>query len=512
MGKMRGEMRVINFNIGLGWASSGVEYAQAYREKIFRNLPVEDYYVFLGMTKENMASMAKNIGIPSEKIIWVYNFFSDIALQEAKMNLAQVLLEYGVATEFVMEPRNKDIQVVNNKDRNEYLRVYFKKDLDLVERVELVSHGNLIRKDFYTSTRWMSEFYEPVDKKAKLTLREVYNEDRGIALAEIVNVADENLNTYLLDDRIYFNKAELIAEFVRRLQPTASDVLILDRATDIAEPILLNKEAAKTGFVVHAEHYSKNNTDDEHILWNNYYDYQFTNIDIFDFVITATELQKVKLSEQLEKYNNKIPKIYAIPVGALEQIKPVQERAENHFVTASRLASEKHIDLLVKAVGQVLKDGYDVSFDIYGEGSQRKMLEDLIRSLNVSENVKLLGHQNMASLYSKYGLYLTASKSEGFGLTLMEAVGDGLPIIGLDVPYGNQTFVVEAENGYLIPLSDDDEQVVKQLAGRIEEFLGMNDKTSFHQNSYRLAEAFTVEQLQKKWLDLFEELTNADTI
>lgn len=507
-----GEMRIINFNIGLGWASSGVEYAQAYREKIFRNLPVEDYYVFLGMTKENMASMAKNIGIPSEKIIWIYNFFSDIALQEAEMNLTQVLLEYGTAREFIMEQRNKDIQVVNSKNRNEYLRVYFKKGLDLVERVEIVSHGNLIRKDFYTSMRWMSEFYEPVDKKAKLTLREVYNTDQRTALTEIVNVVDENLNTYVLDDRLYFNKAELIAEFVRRLQPTDSDMLILDRATDIAEPILLNKGTAKIGFVVHAEHYSKNNTDDEHILWNNYYEYQFTNISVFDFVITATELQKMKLSRQLKKYNNKSPKIYAIPVGALEQIKPGQERTENHFVTASRLASEKHIDLLIRAVSQVLIDGHDVRFDIYGAGSERKKLEDLIQSLNISENVKLLGHQNMASLYSKYGLYLTASKSEGFGLTLMEAVGSGLPIIGLDVPYGNQTFVIESENGYLVPLIDDDEQIVRQLAGRIEGFLGMSDKTSFHQNSYKLAEAFMVEQLQKKWLDLFEELTNADTI
>ena len=36
-------------------------------------------------------------------------------------------------------------------------------------------------------------------------------------------------------------------------------------------------------------------------------------------------------------------------------------------------------------------------------------------------------------------VYLTASTSEGFGLTLMEAVGSGLPMIGFDVPYGNQT-------------------------------------------------------------------------
>ena len=48
---------------------------------------------------------------------------------------------------------------------------------------------------------------------------------------------------------------------------------------------------------------------------------------------------------------------------------------------------------------------------------------------------------------------MTASTSEGFGLTLMEAIGSGLPLIGFDVPYGNQTFIEDGKNGYLIPSS-----------------------------------------------------------
>ena len=61
-------------------------------------------------------------------------------------------------------------------------------------------------------------------------------------------------------------------------------------------------------------------------------------------------------------------------------------------------------------------------------------------------------HANLEEIYKNYEVYLSASTSEGFGLTLMEAIGSGLPIIGFDVPYGNQTFVTEGKNGYLIPL------------------------------------------------------------
>ena len=47
----------------------------------------------------------------------------------------------------------------------------------------------------------------------------------------------------------------------------------------------------------------------------------------------------------------------------------------------------------------------------------------------------------MHDVYETYDAYVSASQSEGFGLTLMEAVGSGLPIIGFDVRYGNQTFI-----------------------------------------------------------------------
>ena len=31
---------VYNFNLGIGWASSGVEYAQSYRAKLLRRTPI----------------------------------------------------------------------------------------------------------------------------------------------------------------------------------------------------------------------------------------------------------------------------------------------------------------------------------------------------------------------------------------------------------------------------------------------------------------------------------------
>ena len=56
------------------------------------------------------------------------------------------------------------------------------------------------------------------------------------------------------------------------------------------------------------------------------------------------------------------------------------------------------------------------------------MLRKLIADLQAEEYIRLMGHHHMADIYKNYSAYLAASTSEGFGLTLLEAVGSGLPI------------------------------------------------------------------------------------
>ena len=54
---------VYNFNLGIGWASSGVEYAQSYRANMLRRIGVKARFVFMDMfPNENIEHMTKNIG------------------------------------------------------------------------------------------------------------------------------------------------------------------------------------------------------------------------------------------------------------------------------------------------------------------------------------------------------------------------------------------------------------------------------------------------------------------
>ena len=86
-------------------------------------------------------------------------------------------------------------------------------------------------------------------------------------------------------------------------------------------------------------------------------------------------------------------------------------------------------------------------------------------------------------------LYVTTSQWETFGLTLMEAVGAGLALVGFDARYGNPTFIKDGENGYLVPYSEtmDEDLLVSQMAEKI--LLALEgDLESMHQASYEVGQ------------------------
>ena len=218
--------------------------------------------------------------------------------------------------------------------------------------------------------------------------------------------------------------------------------------------------------------------------------------------MASTDTQNQLLKQQFKKYAGIRPKIVTIPVGSINALKrPKKKRKQHSLITASRLADEKHVDWLVEAVVKAREQVPDISLDIYGKGSEEAKLKKLIQELNCGDYVRLRGQQNMEEIYKDYEGYVSASTSEGFGLTLMEAVGSGLPIIGFDVRYGNQNFIDDGKNGYLIDVHDGMEkrERVQCLTDCIVRLFTEADLKAFHQHSYEKAKLYFTEEVKEKW-------------
>ena len=500
-------MTIYNINLGIGWASSGVEYAQAYRGQIFRQLGQPAKFIFNDMIlADNIQHLTENIGFKDQEIIWIYNYFTDIKIAPTTYTIAQVLA--SVEGEPTSQERNGRIARAFY-DGDFYMTLYLKnEEEDFVERVEYVSRGCLIRKDYFSYTRYCSEYFVLRDGGLFMSQRRFYNED-GSTAYDMVMDGNNQEALYRFPDHICYSKSELVGYLLDKLELTEQDIVILDRETGIGQIVFEKARPAKLGVVVHAEHYSENATNEDYILWNNYYDYQFTNADKVDFFIVATDRQKEILQEQFRHYNRTEPRIFTIPVGSLPELKkPSASRKPFGMVTASRLATEKHIDWLIHAVVEARKTLPALTLDIYGKGGEEQKLRQLIKDKQAQDFIVLKGHADMTDVYSQYQVYLAASTSEGFGLTLMEALGSGLPLIGFDVPYGNQTFIRDGVNGYLLPLKEEkiEEDIAQAFAEKICQIYQEDLLSSMQEAAYARAEDFLTSRVEAAWSDLIKEV------
>ena len=475
---------IYNFNLGIGWASSGVEYAQSYRAKVLRNINKPAKFIFTDMfPRDNLIDMTRNIGFEDDEIIWLYTFFTDQKLGPVTFTLEDLKATLG-GRSFTYERDGKIGRFVFDEDNNFY-RIYFvNADSDLVHRVEMVSRGRLVRKDYFITGRVFSEYYAPLDGLAHMYHRRFFNQDGSLAYEEINDDGDV---MFKFADKLICTKEELVGYMTSKLSLTADDVVIIDRTTGIGQAILENAGDAKVGIVIHADHFSEGATDEDNILWNNYYEYSFAMNKHISFYVTATEDQRKLLIEQFEKYLKVTPNVYTIPVGALNELKyPDKARKPYSLITASRLATEKHVDWMIDAVATVHAEIPEITLDIYGRGGAEKALQEQINRLGADSYIRLMGQHDLENIYINYEAYLSASTSEGFGLTLMEAIGSGLPIIGFDVRYGNKNFIDEEKNGFKLPYNIGIEKSRRQklFVDAIKKLFTESNIEDMHNHSY----------------------------
>ncbi len=487
---------IYNFNLGIGWASSGVEYAQAYRAKMFRNIHKKSKFIFTDMMPyENIEHMTKNIGFYDSEVEWLYTFFTDFKIEPVTYTLSDFLKTIN-RKDYQFSRDGKIARFVFENENSFYTAYMVDETSDLLHRVEYVSQGCLIRKDYFTSARIFSEYYAPLENRAHLYHRRFFNQDGSVAYEEII---DNDHILYKFKDKVLYSKEEFIGYMVSKLPLTKKDTVIIDRSTQIGQPILMHCRDAKVGIVVHADHFSENSTDENVILWNNYYEYDFNMAKHIDFYICSTDAQSQLLKEQFKKYKNLSPKIYTIPVGGLTELKyPKTSRKPFSVITASRLANEKHVDWIIQAVVLAHEVYPEISLDIYGKGGEEDKLKQLISKNNASGYIRLMGQQDLSEVYQNYEVYLSGSTSEGFGLSLMEAIGAGLPIVGFDVRYGNPTFIHNGKNGFLLPMHSKDMDKIHALKdGLIRVF--QSNLEEMHKESYRIGKKYLTREVQKRW-------------
>ncbi len=144
------------------------------------------------------------------------------------------------------------------------------------------------------------------------------------------------------------------------------------------------------------------------------------------------------------------------PLPDRSQLKRAFGLSDFTILYAGRLAPEKHLDLLVRAVASLVAEAPGITLALLGSGSAEGDLRSLCRSLKIADRVRFLGYLpdsgRVAEVYNASDVFAIPSTAETQSLAAMQAMACGLPVVGVR-SWGLREYITEA-NGLLVEPGD----------------------------------------------------------
>ncbi len=164
--------------------------------------------------------------------------------------------------------------------------------------------------------------------------------------------------------------------------------------------------------------------------------------------------------------------------------------------------SVKGISYLLKSLAQLKQKRQDFVLDIVGDGPNRKEYEKLAEQLELNGKVKFHGlktKKEVAEFMKKCDFFVQASLYETFGVTYIEAMACGKPIVATNLPVLRE--LVNKEKGILVPPRD-----VNALVKAIDYMLDHYQNYSSERISEYIKRNFSYKVVGKKLDDIYREI------
>ncbi len=121
------------------------------------------------------------------------------------------------------------------------------------------------------------------------------------------------------------------------------------------------------------------------------------------------------------------------------------------LIYVGRLWPEKNLPFLIQSFARVEKIHHRARLLLVGDGTIRRKLENQVAQAGLSSKVLFIGaipHDQLPAYYAMADFFVTPSYSETFGLTVVEAMASGLPVLGVDSA-GTSDTVNQGITGFL---------------------------------------------------------------
>lgn len=224
--------------------------------------------------------------------------------------------------------------------------------------------------------------------------------------------------------------------------------------------------------------------------------------DVADFVICPSKFMYNQLAE------NRIPdtKLVHLPNFLTNNFLEIEmnEKKEKFILYYGRLSKEKGIDTLLDAQRLL---GERVTLKLIGTGPEEGRLKARVEQENI-RNVEFLGFKSgndlVAEIKKAKATIIPSIWHEVFGLTIIESLSVGTPVIGSKVG-GITELIKEGENGFLFERADE-----KELANKIDRLINLTEDeyAQMERNSYQAKNDFKPEWYYGELISIYEQAIN----
>lgn len=211
----------------------------------------------------------------------------------------------------------------------------------------------------------------------------------------------------------------------------------------------------------------------------------------------------VVLTEEDKAYWGNLPNIMVIPNAISGIPAGTALLANKRVIAVGRYTFQKGFERLVDAWHLLASRFPDWKLDIIGDGEERPLLEQRIRSYGLERQVTLTRPtQEIGKVYQEASILASSSRYEGLPMVLLEAQAFGLPIVAFQCKCGPKDIVSDGINGYLVPEGD-----IAGMSQRLE--ILMKDEALRKRMGLKAKESalrFNEEVIMKKWMYTFQTL------
>lgn len=219
-----------------------------------------------------------------------------------------------------------------------------------------------------------------------------------------------------------------------------------------------------------------------------------------DAVVTTTEADAA-----VYRVKMRLPgvRVLAIPNGVPDLGLPAADSSAKVIAAAGRLARGKRFDLLIEAFAEVAAKHPDWTLRIYGAGADKSRLRQLIDDHELGGRAVLMGVASpIEAEFAQASIVASASEAESFGMTLVEAMRCGVPVVAADCPLGPAEIIHDGVDGRLVPVGDR-----QALATALLDLIADEpDRRRMGRAARRAAHRFDPARIAQLYEDLFADL------